>query len=72
MKPMIRTIDGISDDPIDREMTDTEAIKYSADQTASIASELAYKTAAELVATKRQAVLDKLGLSADEAQTLFG
>jgi len=72
MKPMIRIIDGISDSPIDREMTDTEAIKYSADQTASIVSELANKTAAELVATKRQIVLDKLGLTQDEAQALLG
>jgi len=72
MKPMIRIIDGISDSPIDREMTDTEAIKYAADQTASIVSELANKTAAELVATKRQIVLDKLGLTQDEAQALLG
>jgi len=71
MKPMIRIIDGISDSPIDREMTDTEAIKYAADQTASIVSELANKTAAELVATKRQIVLDKLGLTQDEAQALL-
>jgi len=72
MKPMIRIIDGISDSPIDREMTDTEAKKYLADQTASIVSELANKTAAELVATKRQIVLDKLGLTQDEAQALLG
>ena len=72
MKPIIRIIDGISDSPIDREMTDAEHTKYLADQTASIASELADKTAAELVATKRQAVLDKLGLTQDEAQALLG
>ena len=48
-----------------REMTDEEFAQYEADQI-RIAEQLATKTNA------RQAVLDKLGLTQDEAQALLG
>jgi hypothetical protein len=51
-----------------REMTATELAEYEQLQTELAASEAAQ--AAKAVA--RQAVLDKLGLSADEVQALLG
>ena len=48
-----------------REMTDNELAQYEKDQI-EIANQLAKKAAA------RQAVLDKLGLTQDEAQALLG
>ena len=48
-----------------REMTDNELAQYEKDQI-EIANQLATK------ATARQAVLDKLGLTQDEAQALLG
>ena len=48
-----------------REMTDNELAQYEKDQM-EIANQLATKAAA------RQAVLDKLGLTANEAQALLG
>ena len=69
-KPMVRIITG--EIIVDREMTDDEFTVYEqtqkdeATQTKANADALTAKNAA------RQAVLDKLGLTADEAQTLLG
>jgi hypothetical protein len=51
-----------------REMTDEEHAQYKLDQ--AEAKELAASQAAQAAA--RQAVLDKLGLTADEAAALLG
>jgi hypothetical protein len=69
-KPMTRIIDG--NKITDREMTDEEFAAYEivqADNAASEARQVAAQAAKDL---QRQAVLDKLGLSADEAQALLG
>ena len=62
----------ISDNGVDRDMTDEEVAAYTAAAkiTESEAKELAALVAAK--ADARQAVLDKLGLSANEAQALLG
>ena len=64
--PMIRIISG--DTVVDREMNATELEQYELDKirAKAIADARIAKDAA------RQAVLDKLGLTADEAQTLLG
>ena len=69
-KPIVRIITG--ELVVDREMTDDEFTAYEqrqkdeATQTKANADALAAKNAV------RQAVLDKLGLTADEAQALLG
>ena len=67
-RPTIRIHNTESDEIIDREMTAAEFKKYEADQTAWAASE----AEAEARAAQRQAILDKLGLTADEARLLLG
>jgi hypothetical protein len=67
-KPIIRIHNIETDEIIDREMNDAEFAIYQADQaTQSIAkAELAAKEA------QRQAILDRLGLTSDEAKLILG
>jgi hypothetical protein len=67
-KPMVRIHNTETNEVIDREMTDTEFAAYEADQAAQAArqAELAAKESA------RQALLDKLGITQEEAQLLLG
>jgi hypothetical protein len=67
-KPMIRIHNTETDEIIDREMTDTEFAAYEANQAAQATSQ----AEAEAKATARQAILDRLGLTAEEAQLLLG
>jgi hypothetical protein len=67
-KPMIRIHDLATDEVIDREMNDAEFAQYQADQAAQ-AAELAE---ANTKAAQRQALLTKLGITAEEAQLLLG
>jgi hypothetical protein len=67
-RPIVRIHDLATDEVIDREMNDAEFAQYQADQTAQIA-ELAE---AEAKAAQRQAILDRLGLTADEAKLILG
>lgn len=67
-KPIIREHDIETDTIIDREMTDEE-IKQKAEVDAFDAERAQQKAAAD---EARQAVLDKLGLSADEVAALLG
>jgi hypothetical protein len=53
---------------IDREMTDDEFAQYEIDQS----NALAEKSAAEAKAAQRQAILDRIGLTADELQIILG
>lgn len=53
---------------IDRQMNNAEFAQYQIDQ-AEIAAK---KAEAEAKATARQALLDKLGITADEAKLLLG
>jgi len=62
----------INDNGVDRDMTETELAEYKAwakIKTAEIEAEA--KASADKAAA-RQAVLDKLGLTADEAAALLG
>ena len=65
---MVRIHNIETDEVIDREMTAAEFKIYEADQ----AAELARKAEAEAKAAQLQAILDKLGLTADEARLLLG
>ncbi len=67
-KPMIRIHDLSTNEIIDREMNDQEFAAYEADQAANALA----KAEAEAKATQRQLILDKLGLTADEARLLLG
>ena len=62
----------ISDNGIDREMTAAELATYATEQEMA-QTELAKENAAKLAKqVARQAVLDKLGLTTNEAAALFG
>jgi hypothetical protein len=65
---MIRNHDLATGEIIDREMTDEEYTQHQLD-TAHFEQESAEQAAKDAA---RQAVLDKLGLSADEVQALLG
>ena len=67
-KPMIRIHDISTDEIIDREMT---AAEYKQHQ-AHVAEIAALQAEAEAKATARAAILDRLGLTADEAAILLG
>lgn len=67
-KPMVRIHNTETDEIIDREMTDAEFTKYKKRQ------EIAAKEEAEAEAKEaaKAAILDKLGLTADESRLLLG
>ena len=67
-RPMVRIHNTSTDEVIDREMTDAEFAQYEADQAVQ-AAELA---AAEEKATAKAALLERLGITAEEAQLLLG
>jgi hypothetical protein len=67
-KPMIRIHNIETNEVIDREMTAAEFKIYEADQAANALAQ----AEAEAKAAQRQAILDKLGLTADEAKLLIG
>ena len=69
-KPQIRIIDG--NEITDREMTDEEFAAYKIVQADNAASEARQATAQAAREVARKAVLDKLGLTQDEAQALLG
>ena len=66
-KPMIRIHDTATDEVIDREMTDEEYAAFQAD----LAKEQALITEKEAAEAKRQALLDKLGITQEEAKLLL-
>ena len=65
--PTIRIHNTETNEVIDREMTDAEFADYEADQ----AAEAAKQAEAEAKATARAAILDRLGLTAEEAALLL-
>ncbi len=67
-RPMIRIHDLATDEIIDREMNDVEFAEHKA----HLENEAAIKTKAEAKATEKQALLDRLGITADEAKLLLG
>jgi hypothetical protein len=66
-KPMITIHDLATNEMVEREMNADEFAQYQAD----LAADQAEKAAAEAKATARQAVLDKLGLTAEEMEALL-
>jgi hypothetical protein len=67
-RPMVRIHDLETNEVIDREMTDAEFTQYEAEQVARAEAQ----AAAEAKATARQTILDRLGLTADEAALILG
>ena len=67
-KPMIRIHNTETDEIIDREMTAAEFKIYEAEEAAQATA----KTEAKAKATAKAAILDRLGLTADEAKLLLG
>ena len=67
-KPTVRIHNTETDEVIDREMNDAEFVQYEADQAAKAAA----KSEAESKSARRQQILEKLGLTNDEAQLLLG
>jgi hypothetical protein len=67
-KPMIKIHNAETDEVIEREMNTAEFAQYQVDQ----AAQVAVKAEADAKAAERQAILDRLGLTADEAKLLLG
>ncbi|NBW18988.1 MAG: hypothetical protein EBR82_64535 [Caulobacteraceae bacterium] len=67
-KPIIRIHNIENDEIIDREMTAAEFKIYEANQAAQAEAQ----AEAEAKEAARQAILDRLGLTADEAKLLLG
>ena len=67
-RPMVRIHDLATNEIIDREMNDDEFAQFQADQETAKAKEIE----AEAKAAEKQAILDRLGLTADEAKLLLG
>ena len=67
-KPMIRIHNLATNEVIDREMNDIEFAQYEADQ-ATAATQAAADAAK---AAQREALLERLGITAEEAQLLLG
>lgn len=67
-KPIIRIHNTETDEIIDREMNDQEFAVWEKEQAIQAAKE----AEAEAKEATRQAILDRLGLTADEAKLLLG
>jgi hypothetical protein len=67
-KPMIRIHNTQTDEIIDREMTDDEFAQYELDK----ADDKQRRDEAEAKVTAKSALLDKLGITEDEAKLLLG
>ena len=65
---MIRIHNAETGEIIDREMDADQFAQYEADQAANILAQAELQSKAN----QRQLILDKLGLTADEAQLLIG
>lgn len=66
-KPMVRIHNQETNQIVDREMNDTEFAQYEAGKATAIAKAQAETEAAEA----KSALLDKLGITADEAKLLL-
>ena len=67
-KPIVKIHNTETNEIVEREMTAAEFAQYKKDQTENAAK----KAELEAIAAQRQAILDRLGLTADEAQLLLG
>ena len=67
-KPTIRIHDLETNEIIDREMNDAEFAQWQADQAAQAIA----KAEADAKETAKAAILDRIGLTADELKTILG
>ena len=67
-KPIVKIVNVETGEEIEREMTDVEFAQYEANQ----AAESARKSEEAAKAQARQAILDRLGLTEEEARLLLG
>jgi hypothetical protein len=67
-RPIVRIHDLSTDEVIDREMNDAEFAQYEADQAAYAAQAAELETKA----AEKEALLTRLGITADEAKLLLG
>jgi len=67
-KPVIRIHNIETDEIIDREMNDVEFAAYQANQT----EQELKQTEAQTKADAKAAILDRIGLTADELKTILG
>jgi hypothetical protein len=67
-RPMVRIHDLGTDEIIDREMNDAEFAQYEADK----ATQLAKQAEIDTKETAKAAILDRIGLTADELKTILG
>jgi hypothetical protein len=67
-RPMVRIHNIETNEIIDREMNDDEFSQYEAHQLALITR----KAEAEAKAAEKQAILDRIGLTTDEAKLILG
>jgi inosine/xanthosine triphosphate pyrophosphatase family protein len=67
-RPIVRIYNIETDELIDREMNDAEFAEYQADQEIQAAK----KAEATAKAAEKQAILDRIGLTADELQSILG
>ena len=67
-RPIVRIHNVETDEVIDREMNDAEFAQYQVDQ----AAQVAVKAEAEAKETAKAAILDRIGLTADELKTILG
>jgi hypothetical protein len=65
---MIRIADAVTNEVIDREMNDEEFAQYEVD----VAEEKAFIAAQKAKADEKAALLEKLGISSEEAKLLLG
>jgi hypothetical protein len=67
-RPIIRIHDLATNEVIDREMNDAEFAEYQTNQ----AAEITRQAEAEAKETAKAAILERLGLTADELKTILG
>ena len=67
-KPKIRIHNVETNEIVDREMTDLEIAQYEAD----IVAEQTRKSDADAKEAQKKAILDRIGLTADEAKLILG
>lgn len=67
-KPMVRIHNTETDEVIDREMNDIEFAEYQSDKAKSVTRQ----SEADAKEVAKAAILDRLGLTADELKTILG
>jgi hypothetical protein len=67
-RPTVRIHNIETDEVIDREMNDDEFAQYEAEK----AAQAIVKAEAEAKETAKSAILDRIGLTADELKTILG